>query len=81
MASMDMVLVISQNVGNAETGEALLKANGVKRTVKIVPGATKFPRDFQALAVYHNEPNEVNFVKDLLKQYEDVPIKVFIGKS
>lgn len=46
----------------------------------VYPGAKKIPRHFDAVAIYHNEVNEVNFIKDEIQRYHDAPLKVFIGK-
>ena len=45
------------------------------------PGVKHFPRHFDAVVVYHNEANEVNFLKDVLQRYQDAPIKAFHGKE
>ena len=43
------------------------------------PGAKRFPRHFDAVVIYHNESNEVNFIKDEIERYKDAPIKAFVG--
>ena len=48
---------------------------------KVYPGVKRFPRHFDVVVVYHNDANEVNFVKDELERYKDAPIKAFIGKE
>lgn len=58
---MKKVLVIAQNEAKAIEGEKLLTGLTVK---KVFPGAKRVPRHFDAVVVYHNEANEVNFIKD-----------------
>lgn len=31
--------------------------------------------------IYHNDANEINFIKDEIHRYADAPIKAFFGKS
>jgi hypothetical protein len=77
---MKKVLIIARNQASAEAGEKLFAAPGL--TVrKVFPGAKRVPRHFDAVVVYHNDANEVNFVKDELQRYHDAPIKAFIGKT
>lgn len=45
------------------------------------PGASKFSRNFDAVIIYLQEANEFNFIKDLLTQYKEAPVKAFIGKD
>jgi hypothetical protein len=46
---------------------------------KVFPGAKRFPRHFDAVVIYHNDANEVNFIKDEVERYKDAPNKAFIG--
>ena len=57
------ILLIAQNDAKATEGEKLLTGFNVK---KVVPGGKSFPRHFDGVVVYHNEVNEVNFIKDEL---------------
>ena len=60
---MKKILVISQNEAKAADGEKLLSGQGFV-VKKVYPGAKRVPRHFDAVVVYHNEVNEVNFIKD-----------------
>lgn len=75
---MKKILVIAQNEVKADQGAALFEGY---TTRKVYPGAKRVPRHFDAVVIYHNDPNEVNFIKDEIQRYHDAPIKAFIGKS
>lgn len=40
-----------------------------------------FSRHFDSVVVYLHKATEINFIKDLLTQYQDAPIKAFLGKE
>ena len=58
---MKRVLVIAQNEQKAADCEKLLSGVEVK---KVFPGAKRQPAHFDAVVIYHLEPNEINFIKD-----------------
>ena len=73
------VLVISQNKGKGDQAEELFKSHDL-HIKAVYPGSTKFPRTFDAVCVFHYEANEINFLKDLMARYVEVPIKICFGK-
>jgi hypothetical protein len=48
---------------------------------KVFPGTKVFSRHFDAVVVYLHKASELNFIKDILTQYQDAPIKAFLGKE
>jgi len=58
----------------------MLKAGGMSCST-VFPGTKSFPRHFDGVCVFHFEPSEVNFLKDVLTRYQEAPIKIFLGKS
>lgn len=77
---MKKILVIAQNESKASEGEKILGGQGYT-IKKVYPGVKRVPRHFDAVVVYHNEVNEINFIKDEIQRYNDAPIKAFIGKA
>ena len=75
---MKKVVVLARNEAESTKGSQLFPA---LKSKKVYPGAKRFPRHFDAIIVYHGEPNEVNFIKDDLQRYKDAPLIVFCGKS
>jgi Ca2+-binding EF-hand superfamily protein len=47
---------------------------------KVFPGSKTKHRHFDAVVIFHNEANEVNFIKDEIERYKDAPVKAFFGK-
>lgn len=75
---MKKILVIAQS--EAKAAEAVKLFAG--RTAKAVtPGAKRYPRHFEAVVIYHQDPNDVKFMKDLIQRYAEAPIKAFLGKE
>jgi hypothetical protein len=75
---MKKILLIAQNEAKATEGAAHFTGLTVRT---VFPGTKRFPRHFDAVVVYHNEPSETNLFKDEIDKYSDAPIKVFLGKS
>ena len=75
---MQKIVLIAKNQAEADKAETLFP--GLKCR-KVYPGVKHFPRHFDAVVIYHNEANEVNFLKDVLQRYQDAPIKAFLGKE
>lgn len=64
---MKKILLIAHT--DAKAAEALKLFPG--RNVKAVSqGATRFPRHFQAVVIYHQDVNDVKFMKDLIQRYD-----------
>ena len=78
LKDMKKILLLAQNEAKATDGEKLLGGFTIK---KVYPGAKRFPRHFDAVVIYHNEANEINFIKDTIQRYSDTPIKIFLGKT
>lgn len=51
------------------------------KTQKVFPGAKSFPRHFDAVVIYYEDPKEINFMKDIITKYQDAPIKIFLGND
>ncbi|CDW81584.1 ef hand family protein [Stylonychia lemnae] len=75
---MKKILLIAQNETKAQEGAALFTGLTVRQ---VYPGTKRFPRHFDAVVIYHNEPSETNLFKDEIEKYSDAPIKVFLGKT
>ena len=75
---MKKVLIIAQNEAKANDAASHFSDMTVR---KVFPGVKRFPRHFDAVVIYFNEANEVNFIKDEIQRYTDAPIKVFFGKT
>ena len=75
---MKKILLIAQNETKANDGAAYFNDLTVR---KVFPGTKRFPRHFDAVVVYHNDANEINFIKDEIQRYTDAPIKAFFGKA
>ena len=76
---MFRILVIAQSESKSKQVEKLY---GDKyQLTKVYPNATTFSRDFQGMLVYLSDNSDLNFIKDLLNKYKNVPIKAFLGKE
>ena len=58
---MKKVLIIAQNEAKANDAASHFSDLTVR---KVFPGVKRFPRHFDAVVIYFNEANEVNFIKD-----------------
>lgn len=74
---MKKILLIAQSEAKATDAEKNFPGLKVK---KVYPGSKRLSRHFEAVVIYHNEVNDVNFMKDQVQRYADAPIKAFIGK-
>ncbi len=75
---MKKILLIAQNETKANDAAAHFTGLTVR---KVFPGVKNFPRHFDAVVIYHNDPNEINFIKDEIQRYNDAPIKAYFGKT
>jgi len=75
---MKKIVLVAQNEAKATEGAALFTGLTVR---KVFPGTKRFPRHFDAVVVYHNEPSETNLFKDEIEKFSDAPVKAFLGKT
>jgi hypothetical protein len=80
MADIKRILIVAQNQNKAQDAEKIFKEKGLKCDL-MYPNYNHVHRHFEALVVYHTKQTEVNFVKDTLQTYTDVPVKAFFGKE
>ena len=78
---MESILVVACNQKKATEGVKFCSENGFPSAVAVHPGAKSFTRKFQAVLIFHKKSNEVNLMKDLVRNYVDVPIKVSVGEE
>jgi hypothetical protein len=76
---MKKILIIAQNQAKATQAQSHL--SGSFTFSSVFPGTSSFPRTFDAVVIYTQEPSEINFIKDLITRYQDAPVKVFLGKD
>lgn len=74
-------MVVACNQKKATEGAKFLEEKGFAKVKPVYPNLKAFSQDFQAVVVYHKRSNEVNLMKDLVRSYEGVPIKVSIGEE
>lgn len=46
---------------------------------KVYQGASKIPRHFDAVVIYHTSSEEVTFIKDEIQRYSEAPIKAYLA--
>jgi hypothetical protein len=78
---MEHILVVACNQKKLTEGLKFAKDNGFPEPTGVYPGAKSFTRKFSAVLIYHKKSNEVNLMKDLVRNYEHVPIKVCVGEE
>lgn len=74
---MQKILIIAQNGAKADNCENHFRQHFKVR--KVYPSAKSFPSHFDAVLIYFEDTKEINFMKDLITRYHDVPLKVFFG--
>jgi EF-hand domain len=75
---MKKIVIIAQNEEKVKAAEALVTGLVVRR---VFPGAKSFSTHFDAVVVYLQSANELNFIKDILTKYQEAPVKAFLGKE
>lgn len=78
---MENILIVACNQKKANEGLAFAQKHGYPKAVAVHQGAKSFTRKFQAVVIYHKKSTEVNLMKDLVRNYADVPIKISIGEE
>jgi hypothetical protein len=61
---MKKVLIVAQSDAKSKAAEAMFAGKALFR--RVYPGADKFSRNFDAVIIYLQDTNEINFIKDLL---------------
>ena len=78
---MENILIVACNQKKANEGLAFAEKSGYPKAVAVHQGAKSFTRKFQAVVIYHKKSTEINLMKDLVRNYSDVPIKISIGEE